>query len=121
MIRKTDTALYERVEVVRGATGLLTGPGNPSAAINMVRKHADSKEFTGSLEAGYGSWNKQRYVADLSAPLSPEGNVRGCLVAGYEDKNSFIERYGADKKFIYGVVDADVTDATRLSVGYEFS
>ena len=74
---QTDTALYERVEVVRGATGLLTGPGNPSAAINMVRKHADSKEFTGSLEAGYGSWNKQRYVADLSAPLSPEGNVRG--------------------------------------------
>ncbi|MDR6294663.1 ferric-rhodotorulic acid/ferric-coprogen receptor FhuE [Pantoea dispersa] len=118
---QTDTALYERVEVVRGATGLLTGPGNPSAAINMVRKHADSKEFTGSLEAGYGSWNKQRYVADLSAPLSPEGNVRGRLVAGYEDKNSFIERYGADKKFIYGVVDADVTDATRLSVGYEFS
>ncbi len=39
---QTDMAMYERVEVVRGATGLLTGPGNPSAAINMVRKHADS-------------------------------------------------------------------------------
>lgn len=118
---QTDTALYERIEVVRGATGLMTGPGNPSASINMVRKHADSKEFTGSLEAGYGSWNKQRYVADLSAPLSAEGNVRGRIVAGYQDRNSFIERYGADKTFLYGVVDADLTDATKLSVGYEYS
>ncbi|MBK0091208.1 ferric-rhodotorulic acid/ferric-coprogen receptor FhuE [Erwinia sp. S59] len=118
---QTDMALYERVEVVRGATGLLTGPGNPSASINMVRKHADSKEFTGNLEASYGSWDKKRYVADLSAPLSPEGNVRGRVVAGYEDKNSFIERYGFEKKFIYGVVDADLTDKTKLSVGYEFT
>ncbi len=118
---QTDMALYERVEVVRGATGLLTGPGNPSASINMVRKHADSKEFTGDLSASYGSWDKKRFVADLSAPLSPEGNVRGRLVAGYEDKNSFIERYGFEKKFIYGVVDADLTDSTKLSVGYEFT
>lgn len=118
---QTDMALYERVEVVRGATGLFTGPGNPSASINMVRKHADSKTPTGSLEASYGSWNKQRYVADLSAPLTPEGNVRGRVVAGYEDKNSFIERYGFEKKFIYGVIDADLTESTTLSAGYEFT
>ncbi|WP_312059586.1 TonB-dependent receptor plug domain-containing protein, partial [Pantoea septica] len=118
---KSDMALYERVEVVRGATGLMTGPGNPSAAINMVRKHADSKEFTGSVSATYGSWGKQRYVADLSTPLNSDGSVRGRLVAGYDDKNSFIERYGATKQFVYGVVDADLTDSTTLSVGYEFS
>lgn len=118
---KSDMALYERVEVVRGATGLLTGPGNPSAAINMVRKHADSKTFTGDVSATYGSWGRQRYVADLSTPLNSDGSVRGRLVAGYDDKNSFIERYGATKQFIYGVVDADLTDSTTLSVGYEFS
>ena len=118
---QTDMALYERVEVVRGATGLLTGPGNPSAAINMVRKHADSKEFGGTVSASYGSWNKQRYVADLFAPLSESGNIRGRMVAGWQDNNSFIERYGAKKQFIYGVVDADLTDSATLSVGYEFS
>ena len=117
---QTDTALYERVEVVRGATGLMTGAGNPSASVNMVRKHADSKEFTGDVSATYGSWNKQRYVADLSAPLSESGNVRGRLVAGYQDNDSFVERYSAEKKFIYGVVDADLTDSTLLSLGYEY-
>ena len=31
----SDMALFERVEVVRGANGLLTGTGNPAASINM--------------------------------------------------------------------------------------
>lgn len=33
-----DTIIYDRVEVVRGATGLTTGAGDPSATVNMVRK-----------------------------------------------------------------------------------
>lgn len=33
-----NLAMFDHVEVIRGATGLATGSGNPSAAINMVRK-----------------------------------------------------------------------------------
>jgi len=33
-----DMALYERVEILRGASGLMTGAGDASGAINMVRK-----------------------------------------------------------------------------------
>src|SRR3990167_5605099 len=32
-----DVSIYERIELVRGATGLLTGAGDPSASINLVR------------------------------------------------------------------------------------
>lgn len=117
---QTDTALYDRIEVVRGANGLLVGAGNPSAAVNLIRKHANSPVATGDLSASYGSWNKQRYVADVQSPLTESGNVRGRLVAGYEDKNSFVERYGAEKKFLSAIVDADLTDSTTLSVGYEY-
>lgn len=87
-----DTAIYERIEIVRGSTGLMTGTGNPGAAINMVRKKAESKTFSGNLSASYGSWNDQRYVADLSAPLNQSGTVRGRVVAGYQDKDSWLDR-----------------------------
>lgn len=117
---QTDSALYERIEVVRGANGLLTGAGNPSAAVNMVRKHANRHQPEGEISASYGSWNKQRYVMDVQSPLNAAGNVRGRVIAGYQDNNSFIERYGAEKKFVYGVIDADLNDATTLSAGYEF-
>ncbi len=78
----SDMALFERVEVVRGATGLMTGTGNPSAAINMVRKHATSREFKGDVSAEYGSWNKERYVADLQSPLTEDGKIRARIVGG---------------------------------------
>lgn len=116
----SDTAMYDRIEVVRGATGLMSGTGNPSASVNMIRKHADSREFVGNVSASYGSWDKQRYVVDLSAPLTESGNVRGRVVAGYQDRNSYIDNYSNNRKFIYGVVDADLTDSTTLSVGYDY-
>ena len=115
-----DVAIYDRIEVVRGATGLMSGAGDPGASVNMVRKHADSREFTGNLTAGYGSWNKQRYVADLSAPLNESGSVRGRIVAGYQDQDSWLDRYHKRKKFFYGVVDADLTDNTSVSLGYDY-
>lgn len=116
----SDTAIYDRIDVVRGATGLMTGTGNPSAAVNMVRKHADSREFTGSVSGSYGSWDKQRMVTDLSAPLTESGNVRGRVVAGYQDNDTWLDRYHSRKKFLYGVIDADVTDSTTLSLGYDY-
>ncbi|EHD22317.1 MULTISPECIES: ferric-rhodotorulic acid/ferric-coprogen receptor FhuE [Brenneria] len=116
----SDTAIYDSIEVVRGAAGLMNGTGNPSAYVNMVRKHADSREFVGSATATYGSWDKQRYVLDLQSPLTASGNVRGRVIAGYQDNDTWLERNHYRKKFIYGIVDADLTDSTTLSVGYDY-
>ncbi|ELY6224971.1 ferric-rhodotorulic acid/ferric-coprogen receptor FhuE [Cronobacter muytjensii] len=115
-----DTAIYDKIEVVRGAAGLMSGTGNPSAYVNMVRKHADSREFKGNVSATYGSWDKQRYVMDLQAPLVESGDIRGRVVAGYQDNDSWVERNHYRKKFISGVVDADITDSTQLSLGYDY-
>jgi outer membrane receptor for ferric coprogen and ferric-rhodotorulic acid len=43
----SDTAIYDRIEVLKGATGLLTGMGDPGATINLVRKKP-GKDFAGS-------------------------------------------------------------------------
>ncbi|WP_299257919.1 TonB-dependent receptor plug domain-containing protein [uncultured Kushneria sp.] len=49
-----NTAIYDRIEVVKGANGLMTGAGNPGASVNFVRKHADSRELTGSVSGTLG-------------------------------------------------------------------
>ncbi|MFY2656106.1 ferric-rhodotorulic acid/ferric-coprogen receptor FhuE [Achromobacter xylosoxidans] len=115
-----DSIIYDRIEVVRGATGLMTGAGNPSASINLVRKHANSREFTGEVNAGMGSWNRYRGSADLTTPLNAAGTVRARMVTLYQKSDSYIDRYRADKKVFYGVVDADLTSATQLSVGMDY-
>lgn len=116
----SDTALFERVEVVRGANGLMTGTGNPSASINMIRKHATRREFTGDVSAEYGSWNKQRYVMDLQSPLTDDGNVRARVVAGYQNNDSWLDRYNSEKTFFSGILDADLGETTSLAAGYEY-
>ena len=115
-----DAALYDRVEIVRGATGLLTGAGEPSASINLVRKHADSKVFAGEVSLAAGSWNNYRTSVDLTTPLTEDGRIRGRVVAAYQDQDSYADLYHVRKKVFYGVVDADLTPSTKLSVGFDY-
>lgn len=114
-----DMAIYDRIEVLRGATGLMTGAGDPSATINLVRKRPTA-EFKGHITAGVGSWDKYRTELDLSGPLIPTGNVRGRIVAAYQQNNSFIEHYSQEKEILYGVLEADLTDSTLLTVGADY-
>lgn len=117
---EVDTVIYDRVEIVRGATGLLTGAGDPSAAINLVRKRADSKVFTGTLTAGAASWDNYRASADLSMPLTQDGRIRGRLVAAEEDKKSHVDGYSRERSTLYGAVAVDLTPATALHAGASY-
>ena len=115
-----DTVIYDRIEILRGATGLLSGAGSPSASINFIRKHANAREFSGDFSLSAGSWNTYRGTADVSAPLNSDGSVRGRFVAAYEQGDSYLDRYSNEKKVAYGVIDADLGASTTLSVGYDF-
>ncbi|MBR7539698.1 hypothetical protein KC221_26290, partial [Mycobacterium tuberculosis] len=76
------------MEVVRGATGLLTGAGNPSASVNLIRKHADSAELTGSVSVNVGSWGRTRSTVDVTTPLNASGSVRARVIGSYLDTES---------------------------------
>jgi len=115
-----DTALFERIEVVRGATGLMTGAGSPGASVNLVRKHADRKSPAFALDMSAGSWDDYRVQADVSAPLNASGSVRGRAVAAYEDTESYQDLYRRKKSVLYGIVDTDLSENTRLSVGFDW-
>lgn len=112
-----STALYDHVEVVRGATGLMTGAGEPSGSVNLVRKRPTA-EFQGHVSASVGSWDDYGAEVDLSGPLTRDGRVRGRFVAATQDSQSFMDWYGQKRALYYGVVETDVTDSTvvRFSV-----
>lgn len=115
-----DMAMYDRVEVVRGATGLLSGAGTPSATLNLVRKRPTS-DFQGYVAGEAGAWDRYRSEADVSGPLTETGNIRGRLVGVYETANSFIDWYKTDKRMMYGALDIDLSEDTllRLSLDYQ--
>ncbi len=115
-IDQTDMVIYDRVEVLRGATGLLSGFGSPSATVNLVRKRP-TREFSGYASLGAGSWDTYRGELDVGGGLTASGNVRGRFVTAYEDGQSFMDNLSEKKQVMYGIVEADLSEDTLLSVG----
>lgn len=115
----SDMAIYDRIEVIKGATGLLTGSGQPGAALNLIRKRP-TRSFAGHVSLGAGSWDNYRGELDVGGPLTDEGNIRGRFVTAYQDKNSYMDRYEQKNSTYYGILEADLTPSTLFSIGMDY-
>ncbi|UVL06526.1 TonB-dependent siderophore receptor [Pseudomonas sp. B21-047] len=115
----SDMVSYDRVEVVRGATGLMSGTGDPGATVNLIRKKP-TLETHRKLTLKAGSWDNYRQEFDVSGTLTESGNVRGRFVASNTNSQSHIDRQSLEKQAAYGVLEWDVTDSTMLTVGAEY-
>ena len=115
---KYDNAFVDRIEVLQGSAGLLTGAGAPGGTVNMVRKRP-TETFQAQVEAQVGSWNTRRLVADISSPLVSSGRVRGRLVALDDHADSFTDYVFRDRSAVYGIVEADVGPTTTLSASVQ--
>ena len=112
-----DTAIYDHIEVLRGAPGLLSSTGNPSAVINFVRKRPTTT-FQASGSAQYGSYDHRRLDADVSVPLTRNGSIRARAVGALVDADSYLDRNSLRRWTGYGIVEADLGPNTVVSGGY---
>ena len=115
-LAEADLAMYDRVEVVRGATGLMTGAGSPSATLNLVRKRPTATPQV-SITTSAGSWDRYRTEVDASNKLNDSGTLRGRVVAAYQDGNSFIDEREKQRQTFYGIFEADLSDSTTWTFG----
>lgn len=114
-----DSFFYDRIEVVKGADALTNGFGDPSATINYIRKRP-TKTLNANAGISYGSWDTQRYEADVSGPLNSNGRVRGRLMGYEQTGNSYLDKYSREKNGLAGIIEADLTDSTLLTAGYSY-
>ncbi|TWC23249.1 MULTISPECIES: TonB-dependent siderophore receptor [unclassified Pseudomonas] len=115
----SDTIIYDRIEVVRGATGLTTGAGDPSATINMVRKRPTA-QWEAQTGVSGGSYDDYYSYVDVGGPLAFDGRLRGRGVLAYRDSGSYRDKYALQREVGYGILEADLTDDTVLAVGYDY-
>lgn len=114
-----DTFGYEKIEVIRGANGLLTGIGNASGTINYVRKRP-LNERGGIVRAATGSYDQRRVEMDYSTPLSSDGGWAGRVAVAWEEADSWLRGMSDDRLFAYGVVDGQLTDNATVTIGYSW-
>ncbi|TMP71244.1 TonB-dependent siderophore receptor [Pseudoalteromonas sp. S1608] len=114
----TDTAIYDRIEIVRGATGLMLGAGNPSAAINLIRKRPTANTQI-NLTASFGSWDNYRAMVDVSGSINNSESIRGRAVVAYQDRHSYQDRFSQTSQTLYGIIEADLSNSTLLTLAVD--
>lgn len=107
-----DTALYERIEVVKGPSGYY-GQGSLGGFINMVRKKPQA-EFQSSVSGQIGSYDTYKGVLDITGALNKKENVTGRLVAVAIDEGSFINGVETQRQTIAPSFEAILDDNTRV-------
>jgi len=111
-----DMAIFDRVEVVRGATGLMQGSGNPAAAVNMIRKRPTATPRV-TVTGSAGSWDNYRTEFDASSALNESGTLRGRVVTAYQSKDSFQDVVSSERSVFYAITEADLNEDTTFTFG----
>lgn len=111
-----DSVIYDRVEILKGPSGVLQGAREPGGTVNLVRKHPQA-EPTRRVEAQVGSWNRRRGEVDIGGPIVDTGEISGRFVGAWDKGDSFVDLVNYDRKLLYGILDFDLTDQTTLTIG----
>ena len=115
----TDIAMYDRIEVVRGAAGLTQANNEPGGTINAVRKKPTSKRQL-SADLTVNTWGRVGGTFDASGALSPEHGLRGRFVGSVGGNKTFQDQSGGRDILLYGVMDKDIGDNSKLTWGASY-
>lgn len=113
---REDTFLFDRIEVIRGANGLLTGVGNASGTVNYIRKRPKNSDG-GEVNLKLGSYGLQRVALDYNKVLAEDGSWAARLVVAHEDADSHLRALHNQRTSLYGVVDGQIGSNGTLTLG----
>jgi outer membrane receptor for ferric coprogen and ferric-rhodotorulic acid len=115
----SDMAIYDRVEVLRGAAGMMKGAGGTSGGVNFVRKRGEYTPHT-QLSLSAGTWDNYRGQIDTGGPLNDTGTVRGRAVITEQTRQYFYDVGQRKDQIYYGALDIDLSPDTTLGIGLAY-
>ena len=108
---------FDRVEVMRGPSGLFDSSGEMGGIVNLVRKRP-TKAFQGHAAAGFGTHKQYKAEADVSGSLNADGNVRGRVMAQTVGASPRPAEKNNHHETFYAAADWDINPDTVLGAGY---
>ncbi|MFP3862405.1 TonB-dependent siderophore receptor [Pseudomonas capeferrum] len=115
----SDMAYYDRVEVLRGAAGMMKGSGGTAGGVNFVRKRGLADAHTDITLSG-GSWDNYRGQIDTGGPLNAAGTLRGRAVVAEQSRHYFVDDANRKDQVYYGALDFDLSPDTTLGLGIAY-
>ncbi|BES73163.1 TonB-dependent siderophore receptor [Marinobacter nanhaiticus D15-8W] len=110
-------AAFDRVEIMRGPSGLFNSTSEMGGIVNLVRKRP-TDEFQAHVQGSVGTEDQLGTQVDVAGPLNESGSVRGRVVADYTEHASFVDYNDNEQGDVYAALDIDIGDATTLGLGF---
>jgi outer membrane receptor for ferric coprogen and ferric-rhodotorulic acid len=114
----SSTAIFDRVEILRGASGLYNGLGGAGGTLNLVRKQP-GKEYQINSAVGIGTNDSYLGQLDVTGPLNEAGTLRGRAVGSWQQigrDNSSFDKNGT----FYGILEGDLSSTTTAQLGASY-
>jgi outer membrane receptor protein involved in Fe transport len=114
-----DTSNIDRIEIVFGPNALLYGTGNFGGVVDYLPRRPEDTQ-TGSFSLGYGSYDFERAVLDVTGPISAANHIDYRLDASIQDSGSQEGYYKERLFFIAPQVSWRPTPSTYLLADFEY-
>ena len=88
----SDLTDIERIEILQGPQGTLYGKNTNAGAISIITKGPNTEEFEGYVEATYGDYDLQKYIAAASGPITDTLAYR--LSGSIHQRDGYLENNG---------------------------
>lgn len=115
-----NLAMFDRVEVLQGPDGLMSGFGSEGGTVNLVRKRAPDT-FSMNAELFGGTYNDFGGTVDVGGPINQAGTLRGRVVGNIQNQDLMWDSSWRHDKLLYGTLEADLSRDTQLRIGASFN
>ncbi|HEV7930597.1 MAG TPA: TonB-dependent receptor plug domain-containing protein, partial [Nitrosospira sp.] len=112
-----DLYNIDRVEVLKGANGMIFGRGGGGGVINRVTKEANWTPIS-EIVAQYGSFSQKRIAVDIGRPINDVMAVR--LNAMYEHSNSYRNGVDIERGGVNPTLTIKPTAQTKIVLSGEY-
>lgn len=112
-----QTAIFDRLEIMRGPQGMLEGAGDPSGSVNLVRKRPTHEKQV-VITAKVGSWDRYGLQLDAGGSLNESQTIRGRVVVDGDNQRSFVDHKASKNQTFYAALDIDLGPDTTVGLGF---
>jgi iron complex outermembrane receptor protein len=112
---RTEPYTLERLEVLRGPSGMLFGAGTAAGVVNMVSKRP-LQEAQREVGVQFGSFGRRQIQADLTGPLNADGSLSYRLIALQRKSDTQVDYVPDDRSLIAPSLTWRPNAATSLTL-----
>lgn len=107
----------DRIEVLKGPSGMIFGRGGAGGVVNRVSKEAGWDPIK-QLSISYGAYDQKRIAADFGQAINDEIAFR--INAVYEKSDSYRDGVGLERYGVTPTFTIVTSDKTKITLGMEY-